>query len=565
MVMRHHPITRIVFAVVLVSVTCLALIRTSEASWTVNGVPVSNAPLTQGNAAMIPDGTGGMFVAWEDYRAGNTNAIGDPLADIYAQHLNANGAPLWTANGTVVYADTLSQTNPSITTDGAGGVIVAWLDWRPGSLYAQRLDANGVPQWTAGGVNVTNGTGGVSRSIMSDGASGAFIAWGGNDIYGQHLDASGARLWTPNGAPICVAASVQAVSSMTGDGAGGFVVCWEDSRSSATSDIYAQRITPAGSPSWTVNGIPICTAPNSQLAPQIASDGNHGAVISWQDFRISNAHVYAQRINGAGTTLWTPDGVAICTAIGARDNVRIAPDGTGGGIVSWLDQRVSFQVYAQRVDGTGATQWTTDGIQVSTASSNVPRITSDGSGGAVIGWTDARNGNNDVFAQRLDAAGNALWTAGGVTVAQAINNQTLTAVAGDGFGGTLLEWDDRRNGTTNRDPYAQRLGPEGSPPTGVGRTPAAIALKMLPAVPNPSSSEFVLRIDLPRASNVTLDVFDVGGRRVAHRDEKSLPSGWYELHFNGRDDASHILASGVYFARVTAGNASETQKLIVSR
>ena len=40
---------------------------------------------------MVPDGSGGMFAVWEDYRGGTGR--------IYAQRLNAAGVPQWTANG----------------------------------------------------------------------------------------------------------------------------------------------------------------------------------------------------------------------------------------------------------------------------------------------------------------------------------------------------------------------------------------------------------------------------------------------------------------------------------
>jgi hypothetical protein len=33
----------------------------------------------------------------------------------------------------------------------------------------------------------------------------------------------------------------------------------------------------------------------------------------------------------------------------------------------------------------------------------------DGSGGAVIAWQDTRNGNNDIYAQRVSASGSGVW------------------------------------------------------------------------------------------------------------------------------------------------------------
>jgi len=43
--------------------------------------------------------------------------------------------------------------------------------------------------------------------------------------------------------------------------------------------------------------------------------------------------------------------------------------------------------------------------------------TSDGAGGAIIVWQDKRNGSNfDIYAQRVSGTGNALWTVNGLAI-----------------------------------------------------------------------------------------------------------------------------------------------------
>src|SRR5207249_2248921 len=49
-----------------------------------------------------------------------------------------------------------TQQHPQACSDGANGVIVIWEDYRSKTdwdVYAQKLNADGVPQWTANGVN----------------------------------------------------------------------------------------------------------------------------------------------------------------------------------------------------------------------------------------------------------------------------------------------------------------------------------------------------------------------------------------------------------------------------
>src|SRR6185436_2902719 len=44
-----------------------------------------------------------------------------------------------------------TQYSPAIVSDGAGGAIITWYDFRSGAydIYAQRVSSSGVVQWTA--------------------------------------------------------------------------------------------------------------------------------------------------------------------------------------------------------------------------------------------------------------------------------------------------------------------------------------------------------------------------------------------------------------------------------
>jgi hypothetical protein len=61
-----------------------------------------------------------------------------------------------------------------------------------------------------------------------------------------------------------------------------------------------------------------------------------------------------------------------------------------------------YQIYAQRVDSSGAPQWTADGFPICTATGikDFPQITGDGAGGAIITWQDERSGTKDIYAQK---------------------------------------------------------------------------------------------------------------------------------------------------------------------
>ncbi|MGD8413839.1 MAG: hypothetical protein PVF33_06390, partial [Candidatus Latescibacterota bacterium] len=232
--------------------------------------------------------------------------------------------------------------------------------------------------------------------------------------------------WPFNGLPICTEAGYQRLARLCGDGAGGAIIVWQDSRSSANPDVYAQRVDSDGNVQWTSGGVPVCAATGSQQNCEVVSDGSGGAIVVWVDNRNGvESDVYAQRIDATGAAQWTADGVVVCGAVGSQWALGVIADGSGGAVVAWVDSRADQDIYAQRVDATGATQWTADGVPVCTAAGtqSSPSIVSGLSGGSVVAWDDERNGDHDVYAQRLDAAGAPQWLADGDTVCAAPGDQ----------------------------------------------------------------------------------------------------------------------------------------------
>jgi len=149
--------------------------------------------------------------------------------------------------------------------------------------------------------------------------------------------------------------------------------------------------------------------PKGQTEPVVISDGLGGAVIAWQDARSGGNDVYAQRVNGLGNMQWTTHGIAIAHAPGVQGMPKIIADGAGGVIVAWDDDRNGDpgDVYAQRINNAGRSQWTYNGAAVSTAIGNQsnPRMIADGTGGAIFTWQDSRSGKSNVYIQKVSASG----------------------------------------------------------------------------------------------------------------------------------------------------------------
>lgn len=78
--------------------------------------------------------------------------------------------------------------------------------------------------------------------------------------------------------------------------------------------------------------------------------------------------------------------------------------------------------------------------------------------------------------------------------------------------------------------------------------------------PNPFNPSTIIRFSLPRAQNITLEVFDISGRNVATLISGRVESGNNSIQFN-----THNLSSGIYFYKLTAENFTQTKKMMLIR
>jgi choice-of-anchor B domain-containing protein len=81
--------------------------------------------------------------------------------------------------------------------------------------------------------------------------------------------------------------------------------------------------------------------------------------------------------------------------------------------------------------------------------------------------------------------------------------------------------------------------------------------------PNPFNPSTRIPFELTHGGRVTLEVYDVAGRRVRAVLDRALPAGLHEAEWDGRDDGGRGVASGVYFYRMRAGSRTETRRMVL--
>jgi hypothetical protein len=571
--------------------------------WPADGAMLGGSLTTYSLGRGVSDGAGGAYFAWGGDDASSVHRI-------ILQHVTGAGQRVanWPVDGLVV-GDAPPKGLPRLASDGAGGALVSWID--AGALIRlQRVLSDGTrsPGWPASGALVTNvaGTYGVP-SVVGDGSGGGIVEWtdngvGSGDVRAQHIDSGGSLVsgWAANGNVVCGASGLQNARQPLADGAGGAWILWADDRDAGTNgrDIYVQRITGSGAlvSGWPVDGIPVCNAVGEQSQPNIVSDDAGGVYVEWLDKRTAaDGDPYIQHLTADGTpaTGWVANGKAVSTASGGEQLSQdpIAGDGNGGVIVVWSDARDSLttarDVYAQRFDSNGSVHggWTSNGAVLCAAAGDQTDVhcVSDGSGGAIVAWTDDRSGDPndfDIYAIGIRSDGTTPAQLAMVSAEATIDRVTLEWYAPEDLPGTTyierragdrpwtviataerdglghLRYEDRDVVPGNR--YGYRLSDvHGAITAETWVDVPAASLALVSAVPD-RDGELRVRFSLMSGGAATLQLFDVAGRCVRAESALERGPGVHETRLPGR------LASGVYWLRLGQDGASVRRKVLVA-
>ncbi len=281
--------------------------------------------------------------------------------------------------------------------------------------------------------------------------------------------------------PISVAPMNQAIGhfGVVPDGSGGFFFVFSDGY---YYNIFAQRSDANDQLLWPENGIPIAPGDWYQTDASAASDAAGGFIVAWVDGRntdfcgpgfSANCDIYAQRVNSQGEPLWQAGGIPITVNEHNQgtSGINIIPDGYGGAIIAWEDAFPDCcRIYSQRVNAAGQVLWTINGVPVSAAITNAHGpmpggrvMVSDGQGGAIFVWHNSQypTGIVTISMQRISSTGTMMWNPSGVVVGDPRYEGNLDMVA-DTSGGAVIVWAGGTMPYTYSDNiYAQRIDQNG--------------------------------------------------------------------------------------------------------
>ncbi len=211
-------------------------------------------------------------------------------------------------------AGTAVQRHPAIAASPSGNGVLCWEDYRNGDpdIYGQVFSQKGQFIGANFLMNETPSAGKQVRpAVAMNNRSQFVVVW--EDSSAAEV-AVYARWFAANQKPLTGRVKVNSSTIFSGtlnpavamDGLGNTVVCWQDDRNNASTDIYFQRYDAQGRPIGS-NRLVNNVLRDDQINPAVAANADGEFIIVWDDRRdYSSAHmgnIYSQRYSVFGTAL----------------------------------------------------------------------------------------------------------------------------------------------------------------------------------------------------------------------------------------------------------------------
>ena len=89
--------------------------------------------------------------------------------------------------------------------------------------------------------------------------------------------------------------------------------------------------------------------------------------------------------------------------------------------------------------------------------------------------------------------------------------------------------------------------------------------ELLQSYPNPFNPETTISYSIPEQSHVTMEIYNITGKRIVTLKDAQENAGNYSIRWNGRDDFGRPVSGGVYLCRFQAGTYSQTIRMLLMK
>ena len=372
-----------------------------------------------------------------------------------------------------------SGIQPQLKMTSNGGVYFTWLTNGDYHVYLQRLNQQGIAQFSEGGMLISDNNNAswiavYHLNLAVDSEDNAIITLvdqrtGPWEVYAYKIAPDGTMLWGADGLTLSDSGIDNISPRLAVLPDNSVVVSWSKNYSS----IVVQRISANGDLLWG-DGMAINNLMASLLSPQpiINSDGN--LLLQWISqtgpIWAADSKLYLQKYDLDGSSIWNEPTVAVGPVVFPMGNwlQQSVADGNNGSFSAWTEMSGNVQsAITQHINEDGELSWI-GGVDLSANSSNFrmsPRlVVADNSQDLIAVWNESNGSQNQrgVYAQRLDESGNRLWGINGTAIIPLNNDYDYLDLSIVGVGEDMITVFFQQSPNMSGDIYAIRLDANGN-------------------------------------------------------------------------------------------------------
>jgi len=458
---------------------------------------------------------------------------------------------LWTKTYGGSYTD--HSYSIQLTTDG-GYVIVGYTEsYGAGNsdFWIIKTDENGIEEWnqTYGG-NSSD----VAHSVQQTSDGGFIIAgftWsygaGNFDIWVVKTDESGNEVWnhTYGGSYFDRAFSIQQTTD------GGYIIAGETELNVTSSeDFWLVKIDEYGNEEW--NQIYGGSDKDRAYSVQQTTDGGYIVAGYTESYGMGNSDFWIIKTDENGNEEWnqTYGGDYFDKAYSIKQTTD------GGYIIAGYTESYGIGVsdfWIIKTDESGNEEWnqTYGGNYFDRA--NSIQQTTDG-GYIIAGYTESYGtGQVDFLLVKTDESGNEEWNQayGGNGYDYAYSVRQVTD------GGYVVAGGTESYGAGSYDIWLIRLGFE----TGINDDNISNnQAQHLTNFPNPFNPSTTIEFSILNSSKVKLMIYNIKGQKIKTLANNEFNKGVYSIIWNGDDESSNPVSSGIYCYKLNINGKTEAVK-----
>ena len=304
-----------------------------------------------------------------------------------------------------------------------GDVYFVWLTDGSYHVYLQKLNSEGVSQFSDGGM------------LISDNNNSSWIA-----VY--HLN-------------------------LAIDDENNAIITFVDQRS-GTWQVYAYKVSPNGQMLWGENGLSISNSSSDNISPRLVVLQDNSVAVSWSQNYTSIA---MQRISSDGELLWG-DGIIISNLMASLLSPHPIINSNGDLLLQWISQTgqvwaADSKLYLQKYNYDGSAVWseptTVVGPVVLPMGNWLQESIGNDNSGSYSAWTEMAGNTQNAFVQYIDDSGELLFSDGLKLSSNSNNFHINPRLVFETTSQSLFSvWNESNGSQSQRGVYAQRIDVEGN-------------------------------------------------------------------------------------------------------